>query len=148
MEEYTHQADKFVFHVRKNLLYSKDEVWVKAESDHIRMGLTDFTQRSSGDIIFTEIQPKGTKIKRGEPIGNYETIKLVQDILSPVEGIIDEANPILESKPEVINSDPYGEGWLVTIKLTSSFEDLLSAEDYFELMKLKVAEELKKIKGL
>jgi glycine cleavage system H protein len=146
MEEYTHQADKFVFHIRKNLLYSKDEVWVKVEGDHVRIGLTDFAQRNGGDIIFAEVLPIGTQMKRGEPIGSYETIKLVQDVLSPVGGIIDQINPLLESKPEVINSDPYGEGWLVTIKPKPSFEDLLSAENYFELMKLKIVDELKKIK--
>ena len=148
MEEYTHQADKFVFHVRKDLLYSRDEVWVKAEGDHVRVGVTDFAQRRGGDIVFAEISKKGTHVKRGEPLGSYETVKVVQDILSPVDGVITEINPIIDSKPEIINKDPYESGWLAVMKPESGVEGLLSAEEYFELMKVKVAEELKKIRGM
>ncbi len=149
MEEYTHQADKFIFHVRKGLLYSRDEVWVKPESDGtVRVGVTDFAQRRGGDIVFAEAQPTGTKVVKSGLLGSYETVKLVQDILSPINGDISETNSIIDSKPEVINRDPYGEGWVAVIKPSSSINDLYSAEEYFELMKVKVAEELTKIKGL
>jgi glycine cleavage system H protein len=148
MEEYTYQADKFVFHVRKDLLYSRDEVWVKAEGDHVRVGLTDFAQRRGGDIVFAEAQPIGTRVVSGGLLGSYESIKLVQDIISPIVGDIIETNPLFDSSPEFINSDPYGEGWVAVIKPTSGTESLLSAEEYFELMKGKVDEELKTIKGL
>ena len=148
MEEYTHQADKFVFHVRKDLLYSRDEVWVKAEGDHVRVGVTDFAQRRGGDIVFAEISKKGTHVKRGEPFGSYETIKVVQDLLSPVDGVITEINPIIDSKPETMNQDPYESGWLAVMKPESGVEELLSAEEYFELMKVNAAEELKKIRGM
>ncbi len=141
-------ADKFVFKVKKDLKYSKDEVWVKQEKEgNIRVGLTDFGQRRAGDLVFAEVQPVGTKVNNGSFMGSYETIKMVQDILSPVDGEIIEVNPAFESKPEVINMDPYGEGWIAVIKLSSSLSGLLSAEDYFEVMKVKVVDELKKIKG-
>jgi len=148
-EYYETTADKFVFKVLKTLRYSKDEVWVKPESNgSIRVGLTDFAQRRAGDLVFAEVQAPGTQVAVGGFIGSYETVKLVQDILSPVEGVITEINPLIDSKPEVINSDPYGEGWVAVIKPTSDLSGLLSAEDYFEQMKVKVADELKKIKGL
>ena len=149
MSEYEFIADKFVFKVKKDIQYSKDEVWVKREANgSIRVGVTDFAQRRAGDLVFAEAQPSGTKVTVGGFIGSYETVKLVQDILSPVEGVITEINPLIDSKPEVINSDPYGEGWVAVIKPTSDLSGLLSAEDYFEQMKVKVADELKKIKGL
>ncbi len=148
MEEYTYQADKFVFHVRKGLLYSPNEIWVKEEGDHVRIGITDFAQRRGGDIVFAEAQPTDTEIVRGGLLGSYETVKVIQDILSPVDGVITETNPLIDSKPEVINRDPYGEGWLVDVKPASGVEGLLSAEEYFERMRAKVGDELKKIKGL
>jgi len=148
-EYYETTADKFVFKVKKGVLYSRDEVWVKPEADgSIRVGVTDFAQRRGGDIVFAEAQPTGTKVVSGGLLGSYETVKLVQDILSPIDGQITEVNPTIDSKPEVINRDPYGEGWVAVIKPASGLSGLLSAEDYFELMKVKVAEELKKIKGL
>jgi len=145
---YETTADKFIFKVKKDLQYSKDEVWIKQESSgNIRVGLTDFGQRRAGDLVFAEVQPVGTKVTSSVFMGSYETIKMVQDILSPADGEIIEVNPSIDSKPEVINSDPYGEGWIAVIKPTSSLSGLLSAEEYFEVMKVKVAEELKKIKG-
>ena len=149
MEEYTHQADKFIFHARKGLLYSRDEVWVKSEADgSVRVGVTDFAQRRGGDIVFAEAQPTSTKVVKGGLLGSYETVKLVQDILSPIDGEITETNPIIDSKPEIINRDPYGEGWVAVIKPALGVNELFSAEEYFELMKAKVAEELVKIKGM
>ena len=146
-EYYETTADKFVFRVKKGLQYSKDEVWVKREANGaIRVGLTDFAQRRAGDLVFAEAQPAGTKVTGGSYMGSYETVKMVQDILSPADGEIVEINPAIESKPEVINRDPYGEGWVAIIKPASGLSGLISAESYFESMKVKVAEELKKIK--
>ena len=147
-EYYETTADKFVFKVKKGLLYSKQEVWVAKEGDTLRVGVTDFAQRRGGDIVFAEISKKGAHVKRGEPFGSYETVKVVQDILSPVDGVITEINPIIDSMPEIINKDPYESGWLAVMKSESGVEGLLSAEEYFELMKVKVAEELKKIRGM
>ncbi len=149
MSDYEFNADKFVFKVRKNLLYSSEDVWVSSGVDGVyRIGVTDFAQRRGGDIVFAEIQPAGTEVARGGLVGSYETVKLVRDILSPTSGAILRVNPLLESKPEVINSDPYGDGWIVELKSETKLEGLLSAEQYFEQMKLRVGEELKKIKGL
>lgn len=148
-EYYETTADKFIFKVKKDLLYSQDEVWVKREANgSIRVGLTDFEQRRAGDVVFAEAQPVGTKVVSGGVLGSYETVKVVQDILSPTDGEIDEINPLIDSKPEVINRDPYGEGWIAVIKPLSGPSGLLSAEEYFEKMKDKVSIELKKIKGL
>jgi glycine cleavage system H protein len=148
-EYYETTADKFVFKVLKTLRYSKDEVWVKSESNRsIRVGVTDFAQRRSGDVVFAEVMPIGTKVDKSGLLGSYETVKVVQDILSPVDGQITEINPLILSKPELINKNPYSEGWIAVIKPTSDLNDLLSAEEYFDEMKVKVADELKKIKGL
>ena len=149
MTEYTYVADKFVFRVKKGLLYSRNEVWVDPGAIRgVRIGVTDFAQRRGGDIIFVEVQPTSSKITRGGLLGSYETIKMVQDILSPVDGLITEVNPVINTRPEAINMDPYGEGWVAVIKPTSSLDGLLSAEEYFEMMKAKVVNELKKIKGI
>lgn len=147
---YEFSADKFVFRVKKGLLYSRDEVWIKAEGDVVRIGVTDFAQRRGGDIVFADIGPLGTAVTRGGLLGSYETVKMVRDILSPIDGVIREVNPALESKPEAINRDPYGEGWVAVIEPTSpnQLRGLIAAEEYFEAMKGKVAEELRKIKGL
>lgn len=148
MADYEYPADKFVFKARKGLLYSGDEVWVKPEGDAARVGVTDFAQRRGGDIVFAEVQPIGTKVARGGLLGSFETVKLVQDILSPIDGEIVETNPVVESKPEIINTDPYGEGWLAIIKPAARVEELQSAEEYFEEMKAKVVDEMRKIKGM
>jgi len=145
---YEARADKFVFRAKKGLLYSRDEVWASAESSVLRVGVTDFAQRRGGDIVFADIVKPGTRIAAGGLLGSYETVKMVRDILSPVEGVVKEVNPALDSKPEVINSDPYGEGWVAVIEPTASPEGLQNVEDYFEAMKAKVAEELGKIKGM
>jgi glycine cleavage system H protein len=148
LAEYTHPADKFVFRVRKGFLYPGDEAWVKPEGGAVRVGVTDFAQRRGGDIVFAEIRSVGTKVARGGLLGSYETVKLVQDVLSPVDGEIIETNPAIESRPELVNTDPYGEGWLAVIKPSTRVEGLQSAEEYFEGMKEKVAEEMRKIKGM
>jgi glycine cleavage system H protein len=142
------KADKFVFKAKKGLRYSRDEVWISTEGNLVRVGVTDFAQRRGGDIIFADIIPAGTTVERGGLLGSYETVKMVRDILSPVEGVIHEVNPALESKPEVLNSDPYGGGWIAVIEPAVKPEGLLTAEEYFEAMKGKVDEELRKIKGM
>jgi glycine cleavage system H protein len=149
MSEYLElKADKFVFRAKKGLRYSHDEVWVSTEGKLVRVGITDFAQRRGGDIVFANITPAGTEVTSGGLLGSYETVKMVKDILSPLDGVIREVNPTLESRPEVINSDPYGEGWVAVIEPATKPEGLLSEEEYFEQMKAKVAEELRKIKGM
>jgi glycine cleavage system H protein len=143
-----HSADKFVFKAKKGLSYTSDEVWVAREGKLLRVGITDFAQRRGGDIVFTDLPKQGARIERGGVLGSYETVKMVRDILSPAAGVVHEVNAALDAKPELLNSDPYGAGWVAVIEPTAEPEGLLTAEEYFETMKTGVAEALRKIKGL
>lgn len=142
-----HSADKFVFKAKKGLRYARDEVWVAREGKLLRVGITDFAQRRGGDIVFADLPKPGTRVERGGILGSYETVKMVRDILSPAAGVVREVNEALDAKPELMNSDPYGEGWIAVIEPTADPEGLLSAEEYFDSMKAGVAEALRKIKG-
>jgi glycine cleavage system H protein len=143
-------ADKFIFRVKKNLLYSPDDVWVDAAGAKAKIGVTDFFQRRGGDIIFLEPPRQGDSITRGARFASFETIKVVFDVISPVSGVVTRTNAELEPNPETMNADPYGEGWIAEVDLTDAGEldGLLTPEAYLELMKGKVAEEMKKIKGM
>jgi glycine cleavage system H protein len=142
-----HTADKFVFKAKRGLLYTRDEVWVAREGKLLRVGVTDFAQRRGGDIVFADLAKPGTRVERGAILGSYETVKMISDILSPVAGVVREVNGALDAKPELLNSDPYGAGWVAVIEPDAALEGLLTAEEYFEAMKAGVAEALKKIKG-
>jgi len=142
---YQEVADKFIFTVKKGLLYTENDVWTKIMDNEAQIGVTDFLQRRSGDVTFVELPKKGSIIKReGEEIFSYETIKAIVSIASPFDGIITEVNTVLKDKPELINEDPYGEGWIATISPSHLEEDkryLMTAEKYFELMKSKIKDE-------
>ena len=142
-------VDKFIFTVKKGLRYTKNGTWVKVENGHVRIGVTDFFQRRGGDIIYIELPKVSSAVKRTEEIAQVETIKAVSSITSPVEGTIVEVNSSLQNKPEAINEDPYGEGWLVLISPSSLKEELsqlLAAKRYFELMKIEIEEEMERSK--
>ncbi len=112
-----------------------------------KIGITDFLQRRGGDAVFVELPQKGKTVRRGDEISSFETIKAVVSIVSPFDGTITEVNATLNDKPELINEDPYGEGWLVLISPSNLEEDkqhLMTAEKYFELMKSKIKDELRK----
>ena len=148
-EFYQEVADKFIFNVKKGLLYSEDDVWIRIKDSEAQIGVTDFLQRRGGDAIFVELPKTGSKVSRLEEIANFETIKAVLSVISPFNGVIAEVNTLLNDKPELINEDPYGEGWLVLISPSNLEEDkghLMTAEKYFELMKSKINDELKKSK--
>jgi glycine cleavage system H protein len=150
-EEYLQMtADKFIFRVKKNLLYSPDDVWVDAAGAKAKIGVTDFFQRRGGDIIFLEPPRQGDSLTRGSRFASFETIKVVFDVISPVSGVVTSTNAELEPNPETINADPYGKGWIAEVTVTDvgELDGLLTPEAYFELMKGKVAEEMKKIKGM
>jgi len=142
---YQEVADKFIFTVKKGLLYTENDVWTKIEDGEAQIGVTDFLQRRSGDVTFVELPKKGSIIRREEEeIFSYETIKAIVSIASPFDGIITEVNTVLKDKPELINEDPYGEGWIATISPSHLEEDkryLMTAEKYFELMKSKIKDE-------
>jgi glycine cleavage system H protein len=150
-EEYLQMtADKFIFRVKKNLLYSPDDVWVDAAGAKAKIGVTDFFQRRGGDIIFLEPPRQGDSLTRGSRFASFETIKVVFDVISPVSGVVTRANAELEPNPETMNADPYGRGWIAEVALADvgELDGLLPPEAYLELMKEKVADEMKKIKGM
>ena len=146
---YQEVADKFIFNVKKGLLYTENDTWTKIKNGEAQFGVTDFLQRRGGDVIFVELPQKGSTARRGEEISSFETIKAVVLIASPFDGVITEVNTLLKDKPELINEDPYGEGWIASISPSHLEEDklhLMTAEKYFESMKSQIREELKRRK--
>ena len=122
--------------VPENLLYTKDHEWLRVEGNTGYVGVTDFAQGELGDIVFIEIETVGETLKKEEVFGTIEAVKTVSDMFMPVSGEILELNPELEEKPDVVNKDPYGKGWMVKIKITDPAElkSLLIAEDYKALL--------------
>ncbi len=115
-----------------NLKYSTDHEWVRVEGSTAVIGITDFAQNQLGDIVFVDIQTEGETLDQGEVFGAIEAVKTVADALMPVSGKIAEINPALESSPELVNKDPYGEGWMVRIEMTdpSQLDKLMDAVAY------------------
>ena len=111
-------VDKFTFKVATDRLYSDDHLWLKMADGMISIGLTDYLQQSSGDVAFAEPKVEGTVLAAGDILGSIETMKTTLDVPSPVEGVIKTVNPQLEDEPELVNQDPYGEGWLVQLEAT------------------------------
>jgi len=139
--------DKFVFKVKVGYLYSRDDFWARVDGNVALIGVSDFLQKARGDVAFLEIVEAGTEVKQGQELGKIETIKATFGILSPVSGKVIEVNPELDSSSFLINEDPYGAGWIYKIELGASEggkDSLLTAESYYELMKEKLAEEMKK----
>ena len=122
--------------VPANLFYTKDHEWLRVEGDFGYVGVTDFAQGELGDIVFLEIETLGETLKKEEVFGTIEAVKTVSDMFMPVGGEILEVNPALEESPDVINKDPYGNGWMIKIKITDPAEvnTLLSAEKYQEIL--------------
>ena len=119
-----------------NLKYSSDHEWVRLEGEFAYVGITDFAQSELGEIVFIEIETVGETLDAGEIFGSVEAVKTVSELLMPVAGEILEFNSKLEDAPELVNDDPYGEGWMVKIALSdvSQLEDLLDAEAYQALI--------------
>lgn len=103
----------------ENLLYTKDHEWVRIEGDTAFVGITDFAQSELGDIVFVEIDTVGETVEAGRVFGSVEAVKTVSDLYMPVDGEILEMNSAIESAPETVNSDPYGEGWMIKIRLAN-----------------------------
>jgi glycine cleavage system H protein len=140
-------VDKFIFKVATDRLYSAEGIWALADGNRVRVGMTDFLQQLNGDVAFAEVQPEGTAVAIGDEVAVIETIKANVEVPSPVGGAIVEVNPAMELSPEVINQDPYGEGWLVDIEASdwpADRDGLLGPQAYFELMKAQAEEEAKK----
>jgi glycine cleavage system H protein len=122
--------------VPADLLYTKDHEWLRVEGNTGYVGVTDFAQGELGDIVFIEIETVGETLNAEEVFGTIEAVKTVSDLFMPVSGELLEVNPELEAKPEVVNKDPYGKGWIVKIKITkpSEISGLLSADKYKALV--------------
>lgn len=118
--------------IPNNLKYTKDHEWLKLDGNIGYIGITDFAQSELGDIVFVDIKPDLKEVKMGEPFGTIEAVKTVSDLYAPVDGKIIEINPKINSEPQLINSDPYGEGWIIKIELTNpqQVNELLNAEEY------------------
>lgn len=121
--------------VPKNLKYSKDHEWLKIDGDTAYVGITDFAQSELGDIVFVEIDTEGETVEAGDVFGTIEAVKTVSDLFMPVSGEILELNAKIDDDPELVNTDPYGDGWLVKIKISdaSQVDDLMDAEAYSEM---------------
>jgi glycine cleavage system H protein len=138
------RVDKFTFKVATDRLYNPEGVWARPEGNRIRIGLSDFLQQRSGDVAFAEVKPVGTHLAFGDEVAVVETIKVDISLSSPASGVVIETNTVMETTPEVINQDPYGEGWLALVETTGWDADrtrLLDAPTYFELMKRQAEQE-------
>lgn len=115
-----------------NLKYTKEHEWIKVNGDEAVIGITEHATNELGDIVFIEIETEGESLGNGDTFGTVEAVKTVSDLFIPVSGEVLEVNPKLEDTPEIVNKDPYGEGWLIKIKIenTDELSDLLSADDY------------------
>jgi len=119
-----------------DLKYTKEHEWLKVEGQLATMGITDYAQGELGDIVFTELPKVGTRLEQMKPFGVIEAVKAVSEIFSPITGEVTEVNSKLESEPTTMNSDPYGAGWIIKIKVANHKElnNLLSAEEYKKLL--------------
>jgi len=139
--------DKFVFRVMKGYFYHPEECWAKEEGNLIKVGVTDFLQKTVGDVAFLELPEAGMELTRDGGAGTMETIKVTVTLISPVGGRIKEVNSALEENPQLINTDPYGEGWLFRVAPGDWERDkkiLMDAQTYFPQMEAKIKEEMAK----
>jgi len=141
-------VDKFTFKVVVDRFYNAEGVWAKPEGQNVRIGLSDFLQQRSGDIAFAEVKPEGTSLAFEDEVAVIETIKVDISLSSPASGKIVEVNPDMETAPEVINQDPYGNGWIALIEANDWTTDqmrLLDPQAYFAKMKYEAEQEVKKL---
>jgi glycine cleavage system H protein len=141
-------VDKFTFKVAVDCFYNNEGVWAKEENGRVRIGLSDFVQKHSGDVAFAEIKPVGAVLAVSEEVAVIETIKVNIAYSSPVSGKIVEVNPTMKDAPEVINQDPYGAGWLAVMEVAdwdAERAKLLDPQTYFKAMKGQAEEEAKNL---
>jgi len=120
----------------ENLKYTKEHEWIRVEGDVAYVGITDYAQNELGEIVFIEIETVGDKLSAGDVFGTIEAVKTVSELFMPIDGKILELNEALEKSPELVNSDPFGEGWLIKISVSNASQvgGLLSAEEYSALV--------------
>ena len=150
MSEYLQTVfDKFELRVRKGFYYTKDDLWASVENGKVRVGVSDYLQKTSGDVAFIEVANPGSTTKLGKELGTIESAKTTVPLTSPLSGKIIEVNDKLVEKPELVNMEPYGEGWLIIIA-PSDLDELrllLSADDYYKLMLEKLQSERGKLES-
>jgi len=119
-----------------NLKYTKEHEWIKVEGNTAFVGVTFYAQKELGDIVFIEIETEGDTVEKDEPFGTIEAVKTVSDLFMPVTGEIIEVNQLIKDNPELVNKDPYGDGWMVKINITdaSQLDELLDVEAYKALI--------------
>jgi glycine cleavage system H protein len=122
---------------KENLLYSKDHEWVRHEGDKATVGVTDYAQHELGDVVFVDLPAAGKELKKGDPAANIESVKAVSDVYAPVAGTITAVNAKLGGNPELVNQDPFGEGWLFTMSVNqaSELDELMDLKKYEEYLK-------------
>jgi glycine cleavage system H protein len=118
------------YEVPEGLYYSKDFEWIKIEGDKVRMGITDYAQKSLREIVYAELPIAGGDVKQGEPYGTVESVKAVSDLIAAVSGTIEEVNDEVQSKPELLNEDPFGKGWIVVVKPANLQAELANLMDF------------------
>lgn len=120
----------------ENLKYTKDHEWVSLDGNIATVGITDFAQRELGDIVYVDIATKGKSLNAEEVFGTVEAVKTVSDLFLPAAGTITEVNPSLESEPELVNSDPFGAGWMIKMEVNDpkALDSLMDAKAYSELV--------------
>lgn len=121
--------------IPQELKYTEEHEWARPDGDRLTVGITDYAQDALGDVVYVDLPATGTHVEKGQPFGEVESTKSVSDLYAPVNGTIVERNDELESSPELVNTDPYGQGWMVIIETDdrSELDGLLSSEDYEQL---------------
>ena len=122
--------------VPDDLKYTAEHEWIRVEGDEIVVGVTEFAQGELGDVVFIEIETEGETLSFGDTFGTIEAVKTVSDLYMPVDGLVTKVNPALEDNPELVNSQPFGDGWMIRIKVAdpAQLEDLIPAEEYRSLI--------------
>ncbi len=122
--------------IPEELKYTAEHEWIRVEGDELVIGVTDFAQGEMGDVVFLEIETEGESLDKGEIFGTIEAVKTVSDLYMPLDGEVLEVNPALEDTPELVNSSPFDQGWMIRVKFSdpAQLDDLLSAAAYTELI--------------
>ena len=116
--------------VLEGLYYTKDFEWVKVEGDKVRVGMTDYAQKQLREIVYAELPDSGATLSQNEPYGTVESVKAVSDLVAPVSGAIEQVNEEVQSKPEILNEDPYGKGWLLIVNPSNLQAELAKIMNY------------------
>lgn len=118
------------YEVPEGLYYTKEFEWIKIEGDKVRVGITDYAQRQLREIVYAELPSSGSEIKQNDPYGTVESVKAVSDLVAPISGRIEEVNTEVQSKPELLNEDPYLKGWLLIVKPANLQAELVNTMDF------------------